>query len=884
MPLAPGQRFGAYEVVSQLGAGGMGEVYLAKDSKLKRQVALKVLPADVANDRERLARFQREAEVLASLNHPHIAHVYGIEENALVMELIEGEDLSQRIARGPIPIDEALPIAKQIAEALEAAHEQGIIHRDLKPANVKVRPDGTVKVLDFGLAKAIETGTGSREPGAGNTLANSPTITSPAMTLRGVILGTAAYMSPEQAKGKPVDRRADIWAFGCVLFEMLSAKRAFKGDDVTDIITSVMRDTPAWSALPTRTPAAIRTLLRRCLEKDPSNRTPHMAIARMEIGDAMASTGELVRLPAPARGVSYAAAAGLAIAAMGIAAFGMWMIRRPIEPQPRHVIRASWPIEGASGLRFGIQRQMLALSRNGRVLAVLGSSLRFRQTDQLTWTEIPGTQVVSSVFTSPDGEWIGYVTRDGISKVRVAGGSPVSVMRSNDTANLGALAAAWGDDGRIYYSDRTGIFAVPANGGTPQLVATGVEFTSVHVLPGSRTLLLNRGRLQANSSIVLRAVDGGEDVVLAEGLSPKFVAPDLLLFVRAGTLMGARLDVAGRHLIGEPVALVEGIATFTSAAQFDVSADGTLIYLPDRGDSTGRSTLHLRTRGGTLEPVSSTLGAYSDPRLSPDGKRLALHIFDQDNDIWVFDIARGALSRLTFDPREDETPAWSPEGSRIAFAGSVRGGGTERAVLVRRADSSGGEEVVWSGPNHSHLNDWSPDGRWMLVEVADPQRRSDLFLIDALAKTGRPLIESPFNEAAARFSPDGKWLAYHSDETGRSEVYVRSFPGLEGKIQVSANGGEQPVWSRDGRTLYFRTETDFRSTQISFAGGAVQATAPVTLFADTFMRPQVVHHTTYDVTADGSVLVFNPSPELGSPSTAIIGVFNWLEEVKQKLQ
>src|SRR5215203_1936910 len=413
MPLPSGQRIGAYEIVAALGAGGMGEVYRARDSKLKRDVAIKVLPADVAADRERLARFQREAEVLASLNHPHIAHVYGIEENALVMELVEGEDLCQRIARGAIPIDEALPIAKQIAEALEAAHDAGIVHRDLKPANIKVREDGTVKVLDFGLAKAI-----SDEPGGSprHGIENSPTMTSPAMTQRGVILGTAAYMAPEQAKGKAVDKRADIWAFGCVLFEMLTGKRAFRGDDVTDIMTAVMRDTPDWSALPAELPISIRTLLRRCLEKDPRKRAPHISIARLEIDEAQVTTGELVHGVATprVRGVSYVALGLVATLCMGISGGGVWWLRSVPEMPKRQPIRTSFPIPDPSRIRLGVLRHLVAISPNSRSLAIVSNGVQMRQVDELEWTSVPNTAEVTSVFASPDNRLMGFVPRSGI--------------------------------------------------------------------------------------------------------------------------------------------------------------------------------------------------------------------------------------------------------------------------------------------------------------------------------------------------------------------------------------------------------------------------------------------------------------------------------------
>ena len=887
MPFSSGHRIGAYEIVAPLGAGGMGEVYRARDSKLKREVALKVLPADVANDRERLARFQREAEVLASLNHPHIAHVYGIEENALVMELVEGEDLAERLRRGAIPIDDALPIARQIAEAVEAAHDAGIIHRDLKPGNIKVRDDGTVKVLDFGLAKALDPGAGSRDPGS--DLANSPTITSPAMTMRGVILGTAAYMSPEQAKGKAVDKRADIWAFGCVLFEMLTGQRPFKGDDVTDIITSVMRDAPDWNALPATTPLGIRTLLRRCLEKDPRKRAPHMAVARIEIDDAMASTGELMAggAVAPARGMSYAAVAAIAIVCMGLAAGGAWLALRPGEASPRPVIRATWPIPMAGGLRMGVQRNVVALSANGRALAIISNGVQMRATDAMPWTAIPNTMDATSVFASPDGGWIGYSNRAGIWKVRLTGGEPLPIATVKDSATFGVYAAAWGDDHRIYYTDRTGLYSVADDGnGAPQRIVEGTDFdAAIHVLPGGRGLIYGRGRLPA-ASVVLHRFGAEPPIPVGEGASGKFVAPDLLIFVRNETLMAVRFDLAGGKMIGEPLALSDDIAVaavLSGTPQYDVSRDGVLVYFPAGGTSTAGSLLTVRGLDGALSPLAPDVRMHSDPRLSPDAKRLALHIVGGQDDIWIYEIERGAMTRFTFEPGEDETPAWSPDGQWLAFAGTVRGG-DGRAVFRRRADGSGAEEVLWSSLNHSHVNDWSRDGRSVLAEVVDPKRRSDLVLIDVTAKTMAPLIATPFNEAAARVSPDGHWVAYHSDESGRAEVFIQAFPSLGHKVQVSIGGGEQPAWSRDGRTLYFRSESEFKSARVESGAGKIELSAPVTLFPDTFLRPQVVHHTTYEVFPDGRMLLFRHPADVSARDAVVVGVFNWLDDVRRKLK
>ncbi len=880
MPLVAGDKLGPFEIVGPLGAGGMGEVYRARDSKLKREVAIKVLPADVATDRERLARFQREAEVLASLNHPHIAQVYGIEENALVMELVEGEDLSQRIARGAIPIDEALPIAKQIAEALEAAHDAGIIHRDLKPANIKVRGDGTVKVLDFGLAKQ---GPGIGEQGS-RELANSPTITSPAMTMRGVILGTAAYMSPEQAKGKAVDKRADIWAFGCVLYEMLTGKRAFKGDDVTDIITSVMRDAPDWNALPATTPPSIRTLLRRCLEKDPRKRAPHIAIARLEIDDAVTSSGELLAGPAttsPARGLSYGAVALIAAGCIIIAAGGTWMARRTSDPPKRPLIRTSFPLGELNSMRLGAQRHLTTITPDSSAIATVSNGVQFRRIDQLEWTAVPNTADATEVFASPDSRWFGFVTRSAIWKMPVGGGVPAVVAQMTDTANLGPQAATWSDDGRIYFTDANGIQAVAAGGGgSRETISAGSDFGSLDALPARGGIIYSRGSARTNPTIVMHTFDGRDDAIITEGLTPRFIAPDLLMFVRDNTLMGARFDPAGRRLVSDPVRLVESIARLGAAAQYDVSADGTLVYLPTTGGTEGRSLLTVIHSSGSRLLLYDVARSYSDPRLSPDGKRMALHLLDQDNDIWILDIARGAMTRLTFDPREDETPVWSPDGQWIAFAGSLRDAGQTRAVFRRRADGSGAEEILWRSPNHSHVTDWSPDGKSILIEVADPKQRSDIFVIDVATKTARPLIATPFSESSARVSPNGKWVAYLSEESGRGEIYAQAFPALGHKTMISVGGAAQPLWSRDGRTIYFRGDKAFASARIDLTGDTIQAASPATLFPDTFLRPQAVNHTTYEVFPDGSLLVFAPPDDGANRQSAVIAVFNWLDEVR----
>ena len=534
-------------------------------------------------------------------------------------------------------------------------------------------------------------------------------------------------------------------------------------------------------------------------------------------------------------------------------------------------------------MRFTVQRNLLTISPNSRAIAILGNGLQVRQMDQLEWTAVPNTLDATSVFASPDNQWIGYVTRSGIWKVPVAGGQPVQIAQMADTANLGAEAATWGDDDRIYFTDRSGVHVMPASGGARETIASAGDFGSLDVLPARAGLLYSRGRAQDRPAISMHTFDGREDAPIIEGLSPKFVAPDLMLFVRGGALLGAKIDLAGRRLLTEPVRLVENVAVLSTSSQYDVSDSGTLVYLPSGAGSDGQSMLTLRKPDGATARFNDLVRAYSDPRLSPDGKKIAFHLFDQDNDIWVLDIGRGALTRITFDPNEDETPVWSPDGQWIAFAGYVRKGSQDRAVFRRRADGSGSEEMLWHSPNHSHVTDWSPDGKWIVIELAHPERRSDIVLIDVETHTARPLLETPFSESSARISPDGKWVVYLSEESGQAEVYVQSFPELGRKLLISTRGGGQPIWSRDGRTVYFRNETAFASARVDVSGGTIQAAAPATLFPDTFMRPQAVNHTTYEVFPDGSLLLLSQPEAAAGIRPSLIVVFNWLDEARTKI-
>jgi serine/threonine-protein kinase len=487
------------------------------------------------------------------------------------------------------------------------------------------------------------------------------------------------------------------------------------------------------------------------------------------------------------------------------------------------------------------------------------------------------------VFLSPDGEWVGYLTRTGIGKARTTGGAGSQLLALN-LPNFGPIAASWGDDGRIYFADERGIHAVPAGGGPVATIVTVENVTAVHVLPGSQALLYSRGRIQDKTEVVLHAI-GGDGIVLGEGLTPRFVPPDTVLWVNDDSVKAARLDLAARRLLSAPVlALEDKVARLSAFAQYDVSEDGTIVFVPAGSAGQPDSTPAIRARTGTIRTLTAIVHQYSDPRLSPDGRRLALHLSDLENDVWVLDLDRGALTRITHHPEEDETPVWSADGQWIAFSGSSRSS-SGRSVFRRRADGSGGEEELWTGGDHTHVTDWSRDGRVLLLESAHAQRRSDVLLLDVAGKATTPLIATAFNESSARLSPDGRWIAYQSDESGQLEVYVQSFPALDRKVQVSTQGGVQPVWARDGTAVHFRTDTTMESSRFHVVDGSPRAEAPVKQFDDTFVQPQGSTHTTYDVMADGSTIVFQP-PSRGSTSTTeshIIGVFNWIDEVRAKL-
>ncbi len=834
MALSAGTRLGPFEILSALGAGGMGEVYRARDSKLNRDVAIKVLLPAIANDPDQLARFSREAQVLASLNHPNIAHIHGLEESdgvrALVMELVEGPTLADRIATGPIPLAEALPIAKQIAEALEAAHEQGIIHRDLKPANIKVREDGMVKVLDFGLAKAMEP-TGASSAHA----MNSPTLSMHA-TQAGVILGTAAYMSPEQAAGKPVDKRADVWSFGVVLWEMLTGKRLFDAETISHTLADVLRLPIEFDKLPADVPRAIRDLLRRCLDRDVRNRLRDIREARIVLENVAnpAREDEVESLPQRSeRGrnkVPWVVAAVMAFA-LGAAGFGWWRSTRPVD---RSLIRLSVDL-GPDAVAGAHTTAILSPDGTRIVFPTRGSygvfQLATRTLDQPRATPMSGTEGGSDAFFSPDGQWIGFFAEGKLKKAPVQGGAPVTLC---DAA--ASRGGSWGDDGNIIFAraDSSGLMAVSSAGGTPQpLIKTGnsnVFLRWPQVLPGGKAVLFTQSRNPFSwddADVAVVSLKTGQiKIVQHGGYSGRFVPSPYgtghLLYVHESSLFAVLFDSGRLETSGTPVPLLADVAgnSMEAGGQFDVALNGSLVYVNGKAAASSSYPIAWMDSSGKTAPLLAKPGTYGAPRFSPDGKRLAFTALgSRGPDVWVYDWERDISTQLTFTGPGNLEMVWTPDGKHIVFGSSAAG---VAALWWMRSDGSGEPRTLLERKNSGvglRPQSFAPDGRrlafddnvtstagveiWTLpLDLSDPEH----------PKPGKP---EPFLTTAARqvdatFSPDGKWMAYSSNESGTDDIFVRPFPGPGGKWRVSTGGGKFPTWSRTGRELFYLSLFDGR--------------------------------------------------------------------------
>ena len=900
MTIEPGQTLLHYRVVEKLGEGGMGQVWKAVDTSLDRAVALKVLPDVFAADAERAARFEQEARLLASLSHPGIAALYSVHAHEgtrfLAMELVEGEDLARRLARGPLALEDTLAIAVQIAEALEAAHDRGVIHRDLKPANIVLTPVGKVKVLDFGLAKALaQDASGRSDPSL------SPTMTS-AGTTAGMILGTAGYMSPEQARGKPVDRRADVWAFGCILYEMLTGRRAFDGETVTDTLASVLKIDPTWDALPETTPPAVRRVLRRCLTRDLERRLGHVSGARVALQETLDGTSEVpagvergaLAPPRPSawtRGAPWVLSGLLAL----VAALALW---RPGSAPQREgeVLTLLAPFPDGYTVPND-QMSVLALSPDGKRLALVlqhagEKRLFLRRMESGDIAPLAGTEGATTPTFSPDGKWIAYFAEGKLKKVPVEGGKPVTLCAA-DGDNRGA---SWGADDRIVFTGHytQGLSRVPGAGGQPerltQLDAERGERTHrwPHAVPEHDLVLFTVGSMDSPESYdgaridALRPSTGERKTVLQGASMARYVEGGHLLFGREGFLFAVPFDVDRLEVRGSPVPVVENVMGMRSSGvvHADFASNGLLAYVAGSPRSR-RTRLVWRHRDGRTEPLAAPPAGYTGPRLSPDGRRIAVMIAgDNAFDIWVWDIERETPTRLTFEG-DNTRVVWSPDGKRLAFA-SVRGGAL-MSTYVKPADGSGTEELLYGPKPDSDWGqnlpaDWSPDGRTLLCQFSDTQQ-TNILALDVERREARVLLHSPAAEVGPAISPDGRWLAYCSDESGRPEVYVRPFPALDGRWQISDSGGMAPRWSPDGRELFYRYDTSLYEAQVTTDGGTFHADRPRVLFDDV---STATLDEDYDVLDRDRFLLVEPAgDEQAAPGVTV--VVHWLDELRRRL-
>lgn len=819
MSLTRGARLGPYEIISPVGAGGMGEVFRGRDTKLGRDVAIKVLPQAFAQDQERVARFRREAQILASLNHPNIAAIYGLEEEAalgtvaLAMEFVEGDDLAQRLRAGALPVDEAIAIARQIAEALEEAHERGIVHRDLKPANVKVTPEGKVKVLDFGLAKAIEADSGLSGP---ENLAHSPTMTRHS-TEAGIILGTAAYMSPEQARGKKIDKRSDIWAFGVVLYEMLSGRRLFTGETSSDILAAVLTRDPDWGTLPAATPLRVRELLRRCLDRNPKQRIHDIADARLDLEapEALIFDG---RAPAarPALRIWWPAAALGAIVATLLTSLG-WLGFRSEAPTPLTRLSVMAP----PGESLFPDPVGVAISPDGtKVAFVVGdatqseSQLWVRSLDSTMARRLEDADGGNLPFWSPDSQRIGFFTGTKLKIISAAGGRAEVLA---DAPN--GRGASWSSSKAIVFAPNWAgpLMSVPESGGVPTPVTTldstrgqyGHRFPAL--LPdGDHFLYAALPGRDGKFDIFVGALSGGTPRLLGamEG-SPVYADPGYLLYVRQGRLAAQAFDARTLAITGDPIALddepssiVDPSFSYTAGRSTSVSGTGAFAYFST--PSTNTRAVWVDGAGRVVGDLNLPPGHYNTVTISPDGSRAIFvrSASPSESSLWLSDLTRGGAAPLSSGPGRNDLPVWSPDGTRVVFAADREG--AQEIYIKTVLDASPEVPLYRNGKPFKNVNAWSGDGKWLALTQLDPDSQQNIWL---LASTGegelQSVVHGPKRDGAGPFSPDGRWLAHSSDDTGRFEVYIQSLPAPGRRLQISQGGALGHWWTSDGRALLF---------------------------------------------------------------------------------
>ena len=907
-----GKTLSHYKVIEKIGQGGMGEVYRAEDTNLSREVAIKVLPEQFTQDPQRLARFEREAKLLASLNHPNIAAIYGLEEadgvRFLALELVPGETLQERVAKGPLPVEEALEVCRQIAEGLEAAHEKGVIHRDLKPANVKVTPEGKVKILDFGLAKAFE------EEIFPADMSQSPTLTEE-MTRAGVILGTAAYMSPEQAKGKPVDKRADIWAFGAVLYELLTGKRAFEGETIAETIAAVLKSEPDWGKLPRDTPWRIKELLDDCLQKEARDRFHDISHTRIQIKKALEEPATVSPIGQTLTGqpVRWRQTITLGVVALAGAAIGVaiWSLMSPPLAPPAPLKRVVIPLPSTAPLEIETWRPAVALSPDGTLLVYVANrggkrQLYLRRMDRLEATPISGTEGGHSPFFSPDGQSVGFVVGYKLKKVSISGGAPQTLAIVPPVTR----GTSWGPDDTIIFTadPNEGLSRISAVGNTlppdafsdtPSIPLLGQVLTTPdptkgeyshrwpHFLPGGKAVLFTidtGGSFDEARIAVLSLETGKVNVVLDGGTNARYSPTGHIVFARAGALLAVPFDLERLERTGDPVIVIEGILMEPGgAAHFSFSDDGSLAYVPGGMLVPDRKLVWVN-RQGEIDPLPAEAREYIHPSLSPDGQQVAVTIREGSNyDVWILDVARGTLTRLTSNPGEDLSPIWTPDGKQVTFMSEMSG--RVPTLWWRTADGSGPQELLLEREEVARLpTSWSPDGQTLaFTNLLKIGTGSDIWMLPREGEQEKwVFLDTEFDESGAMFSPDGRLLAYESNETGRDEVYVVPFSvsGPRGKKQVSIGGGTEPVWAPDSRELLYRNGDKMIAVAIE-TEPELSVGTPRLLFEGRFLGTGPVHlRRNYDVSPDGQRFLMIKREQDLVP-TEIIVVLNWFEELKR---
>jgi eukaryotic-like serine/threonine-protein kinase len=895
MAILPGRRLGPYEILSAIGAGGMGEVYKARDTRLDRTVAIKVLPTHLADRVELRERFEREAKTIASLNHPHICTLHDIGQQEgidyLVMEYLEGETLAQRLVKGSLPIQQVLQFAIEIADALDKAHRKGVTHRDLKPGNIMLTKSGT-KLLDFGLAKLKQEAVPANVP-----LSELPTANDP-LTAEGSIVGTMQYMAPEQLEGKEVDARTDIFAFGAVVYEMATHKRAFEGDSQASVISAIMTsEPPPIALLRPMTPPALDRLVKKCLRKDRDDRWQSARditdeLKWIESGDSHAVVAEPT---AGTKGVRVFEGRGriltlgaflFALLVMGLA---VWNLKpAPTEP-PKVVSRFTItlpPGEELAGLNSG---PAVAVSPDGTHLVYVARQsgvqrLYLRAMDSLESNPIPGTEAAIEPFFSPDGQWVGFFTGQELKKISVNGGAAISLGNAIEHGG-----ASWGSQGMIAFAPRiNGVLQqVPNTGGVPTPLTQGENGDNSHrwpeYMPDGKSVLFAAGTTGINflnAQIAVQSAQARDRRNLIQGgTQPRYALTGHLVYAQGGSLMAVAFSPQRLELTGTAVPVVEGVLQFpvNGVAQYSLSSTGSLVYISG-GVQSAQSRLVWITRDGREQPIDAPPRAYLNQRLSPDGRRIAVTIAEQESQVWIYDLSRGTSTRFTLQGNENNAAAWTPDGKRIAFTSNER----PTHIFWQLADGSGGLEGFPGSANNQVPMSWSPDGKLLAFIEISPTTGYDIWVLRMSDRKAQPFLQTQFNETVPRFSPDGRWLAYISDESGHYEVYVQPYPGPGGKWQISTEGGTEPVWNPSGRELFYRSGDKMMAVDIAtqpvFAAGK-----PRMLFQGPYL-PTPLTNPNYDVSQDGQrFLMLKPSESTGAAPTQINIVLNWFEELKRRV-